>query len=230
MAATDELTAPDDKTIHVPAETPVSAAARRSGKDPAEHCPMMPERLAETDAFKQITEMVGSGPYPLQGGRAGGRVAGGVPALREIRAARRPARPTAPPGPRSRISTGWNGRSFPTPHGGGGAAERRGGLVGRRAPTCCRSCARIRSSRWRSSIPPGSIASHAVQPAEAAVQQSRDPARDAGRDRPGRFHDRHGRHRQHPVAGQGAVFSCPGTPMASDAGMDVLTGRATSEG
>ena len=30
----------------------------------------MPERLAATDPYKQVTEMVGSGPYPLQRRRA----------------------------------------------------------------------------------------------------------------------------------------------------------------
>ena len=39
LAATDEIGAPDDKTIHVPSETAVPAAARRAGEDAAQHVP-----------------------------------------------------------------------------------------------------------------------------------------------------------------------------------------------
>jgi peptide/nickel transport system substrate-binding protein len=63
MAATGELTAPDDRTLrfrltrrfpHLPA-----ALAGSSEFTPC----VMPERLANTDPFRQVTEMVGSGPY-----------------------------------------------------------------------------------------------------------------------------------------------------------------------
>jgi peptide/nickel transport system substrate-binding protein len=63
MAATDELSAPDDRTLrfrlskrfpHLPA-----ALAGSSSIMPC----IMPERLAFTDPFRQVTEMVGSGPY-----------------------------------------------------------------------------------------------------------------------------------------------------------------------
>ena len=33
------------------------------GKSASPMCAMMPERLAATDPFKQVTEMVGSGPF-----------------------------------------------------------------------------------------------------------------------------------------------------------------------
>ena len=63
MAATAELTAPDDRTMrfrltrrfpHLP-----EALAGSSAVMPC----IMPERLALTDPFTQVTEMVGSGPY-----------------------------------------------------------------------------------------------------------------------------------------------------------------------
>jgi peptide/nickel transport system substrate-binding protein len=63
MAATDELLATDDKTIvfRLKRAFPLlpSALAKTPGYNPV----IMPERLAKTDPFTQVTEMVGSGPY-----------------------------------------------------------------------------------------------------------------------------------------------------------------------
>jgi peptide/nickel transport system substrate-binding protein len=63
MAATDELTASDDKTIQFRLKRPFAMLADALGKSPTNFPAMMPERLAKTDAFTQVTEMVGSGPY-----------------------------------------------------------------------------------------------------------------------------------------------------------------------
>ena len=63
MAATDELSAPDDKTIKFRLKRPFPLLPDALGKINVSMCPMMPERLAKTDPFTQITEMVGSGPY-----------------------------------------------------------------------------------------------------------------------------------------------------------------------
>ncbi|HEY0424581.1 MAG TPA: ABC transporter substrate-binding protein, partial [Rhodopila sp.] len=63
MAATDELTASDDKTIQFRLKRPFAMLAGALGKSPTNFPAMMPERLAKTDAFTQVTEMVGSGPY-----------------------------------------------------------------------------------------------------------------------------------------------------------------------
>ncbi|OJW21775.1 MAG: ABC transporter substrate-binding protein [Rhodospirillales bacterium 69-11] len=63
MAATDELSAPDDKTIRFRLKKPFPALPYALGKTSTPMCPIMPARLAETDAFKQLTELVGSGPY-----------------------------------------------------------------------------------------------------------------------------------------------------------------------
>ena len=63
MAATDAVEAPDDARIVFRLKRPFpllpDALASIGSFMPA----MMPERLATTDPFKQVTEMVGSGPY-----------------------------------------------------------------------------------------------------------------------------------------------------------------------
>ena len=63
LAATDELSAPDDKTISFRLKRPFPLLPDALGKAGPSICPIMPERLAKTDPFKQVTEMVGSGPY-----------------------------------------------------------------------------------------------------------------------------------------------------------------------
>jgi peptide/nickel transport system substrate-binding protein len=62
LAAADEISAPDDRTILIRLKYlfPVADAI---GKSSGNMCAMMPERLARTDAFTQVTEIVGSGPY-----------------------------------------------------------------------------------------------------------------------------------------------------------------------
>ena len=61
-AATDELAAPDDMTIvlRLKSHFPVLAALARNSGVP---CIIMPERLAKTDAFTQVTDTIGSGPF-----------------------------------------------------------------------------------------------------------------------------------------------------------------------
>jgi peptide/nickel transport system substrate-binding protein len=63
LAATDDLSAPTDKTIRFRLKQPFPLLPAALGKVGVNICPMMPERLAKTDAFTQITEMVGSGPF-----------------------------------------------------------------------------------------------------------------------------------------------------------------------
>ena len=75
MAATDELSAPDDRTIVFRLKHPFPLLPDALAKTPPSICPIMPERLATTDAYKQITEMVGSGPYRY---KADERVAGAL--------------------------------------------------------------------------------------------------------------------------------------------------------
>jgi peptide/nickel transport system substrate-binding protein len=63
LAATNEISAPDDKTILFRLKYPFpqlpAALAKISGPTPA----IMPERLALTDPFKQVTDPTGSGPF-----------------------------------------------------------------------------------------------------------------------------------------------------------------------
>src|SRR6516225_1882212 len=63
MAATEELSAPDDRTVRFRLKRPFphlpEALAGPGGNVPA----IMPERLAGTSPFKPVAEIVGSGPY-----------------------------------------------------------------------------------------------------------------------------------------------------------------------
>ena len=63
LAATDALTAPDDRTIMFRLRTPFPLLPDALAKTAPSPCVIMPERLAATDPFKQVTEMIGSGPY-----------------------------------------------------------------------------------------------------------------------------------------------------------------------
>ena len=63
MLRTDELSAPDDKTIQFRLKRPFSLLPEALGKVASNMCAMMPERLASTDSYKQVTDMVGSGPF-----------------------------------------------------------------------------------------------------------------------------------------------------------------------
>ena len=75
MAYTDELSAPDDRTIQFRLKKPFPLLPAALGKPGSPMPAMMPERLAITDPFKQITEIVGSGPFRF---KADERVAGSM--------------------------------------------------------------------------------------------------------------------------------------------------------
>ncbi|MDT5346993.1 MAG: peptide/nickel transport system substrate-binding protein, partial [Mycobacterium sp.] len=63
MTATEELSAPDDRTVRFRLKRPFphlpEALAGPGGNVPA----IMPERLAATSPFKPVAEIIGSGPY-----------------------------------------------------------------------------------------------------------------------------------------------------------------------
>jgi len=63
MAATEELSAPDDRTVRFRLKRPFphlpEALAGPGGNVPA----IMPERPAATSPFKPVAEIIGSGPY-----------------------------------------------------------------------------------------------------------------------------------------------------------------------
>src|ERR1700726_3936208 len=60
MARTDEISAPSDKLIRFRLKKPFPLLTYALAQV---YCAIMPERLAQTDAFTQVTEAVGSGPF-----------------------------------------------------------------------------------------------------------------------------------------------------------------------
>ncbi|MCW8085531.1 ABC transporter substrate-binding protein [Sabulicella glaciei] len=63
METTDELSAPDDGTIRFRLKRPFPLLPVALGKASVPVCAMMPERLANTDPFAQVPELIGSGPF-----------------------------------------------------------------------------------------------------------------------------------------------------------------------
>ncbi len=63
LDATDELLAADDRTLRFRLRRPFPLLPYALGKVALPACVMMPERLALTDPFKPVPELVGSGPY-----------------------------------------------------------------------------------------------------------------------------------------------------------------------
>lgn len=63
MDATDELTAPDDRTIRFRLKRPFPRLLDALAPVTGPMCAMMPERLALTDPYKPIPEIIGSGPF-----------------------------------------------------------------------------------------------------------------------------------------------------------------------
>lgn len=73
LARVDEISATDDKTIVFRMKRPFFLLPDARRKVATNICAIVPERLAATDPFKQVTEMVASGPYRF---RADERVQG----------------------------------------------------------------------------------------------------------------------------------------------------------
>lgn len=63
LAISDEISAPDDRTIEFRLKHRFPLLPEALGKPGAFMPAMMPERLAATDAFKQVPELIGSGPF-----------------------------------------------------------------------------------------------------------------------------------------------------------------------
>jgi peptide/nickel transport system substrate-binding protein len=63
MQRTAELSAPDDKTIVFRLNAPFPLLPDALAHSSSNMCAIMPERVAKTDPFQQITEVVGSGPF-----------------------------------------------------------------------------------------------------------------------------------------------------------------------
>lgn len=75
MQRCDELRFVDDKTLQFRLKRPFPQLLTALGKSASNMCAMMPERLAMTDPFKQVPEVVGSGPFRY---KADERVAGSL--------------------------------------------------------------------------------------------------------------------------------------------------------
>ncbi|WP_149537619.1 ABC transporter substrate-binding protein [Siccirubricoccus phaeus] len=63
LAATEALDAPDDRTIRFRLKRRFDLLTYALGKAGSPVCAIMPERIAATDPFRQITEIIGSGPF-----------------------------------------------------------------------------------------------------------------------------------------------------------------------
>jgi peptide/nickel transport system substrate-binding protein len=63
MAATEELSAPDDRTVRFRLKRPFPHLPEALAGPGANVPAIMPERLAATSPFKPVAEIVGSGPY-----------------------------------------------------------------------------------------------------------------------------------------------------------------------
>lgn len=63
MAATEEISATDDRAISIRLRRPFPMLPYALGKASPNICVIMPERLARADAFTSVNEMVGSGPF-----------------------------------------------------------------------------------------------------------------------------------------------------------------------
>ena len=63
MSYTDEVAAPSDRMIRIRLKRPFPLLPAALAKMQTNMCAIMPERLARTDPYTQVTEMVGSGPF-----------------------------------------------------------------------------------------------------------------------------------------------------------------------
>jgi peptide/nickel transport system substrate-binding protein len=66
MARTDEVSAPDDKTIMFRLKQPFSLLPDALCHGASNICVMMPQHIAESDPFKPITDTTGSGPFKFK--------------------------------------------------------------------------------------------------------------------------------------------------------------------
>jgi peptide/nickel transport system substrate-binding protein len=63
MQRTNEIAAADDKTIVFRLKQPFALLPDAMCHGASNMCAMMPQRIAETDPFKQFTDVIGSGPF-----------------------------------------------------------------------------------------------------------------------------------------------------------------------
>jgi peptide/nickel transport system substrate-binding protein len=223
LAATDELVAPDDRTIQFRLKAPFPLLPDALAKTPPSMCPIMPQRLAEFDPMKQLTEMVGSGPFRFKPDE---RIAG-AQVVYERNAAyvpRSSGTPSGTAGPKIAHFDRIEWRIIQDPATASAALQR--GEVdwwlnvdSDLAPTL----AQQRQLKLAHIVPTGFIATmrfnQLIPPFDnpamrramlGAVTQSDYMIGMVGTD-PANWRD-------------GCGYFCPGTPMASAAGLEALTG------
>ena len=221
MDATDELSAPDDRTVRFRLKRPfphlAEALAGPGGNVPV----IMPERLASELPFKPVAEIVGSGPYRFLKDEH----VSGARAVFERFAEYQP-RAGGPVGFTSgpKVAQFRSGRvaDLGSVFGVGGVAQRRDRLVGEPAARSRRPSQRRPQYHRRFAFCDGER-HHDLQPLLSAVRQPGDPASPAGRGRSGRGDLGDRRQRSGQLAGR-----CRSVrrrlAVASDVGIEVLRG------
>ncbi|MBN8873479.1 MAG: ABC transporter substrate-binding protein [Rhodospirillales bacterium] len=229
IAATDAIEAPDDKTIVVRLKHPFPLLPDALAKTPPSMCPIMPERLAATDPFKQVTEMVGSGPYRY---KADERVPGAQVVYERFDAyvPRADGTPDGTSGPKVAHFDRIEWRIMPDPSTVS-AALQRGEIDWWLAPDADLLPLLRRQSRLKveTTVPTGFIATmrfNQLQPPFdnpairraiiGAITQADYMIGMVGTD-PALWKD-------------GVGYFCPGTPLANDAGMQALTSPRNLDG
>ncbi len=223
LAATDALFAEDDRTVVFRLRIPFPLLPDALAKTAPSPCVMMPARLAATDPFKQVLEMVGSGPYRflpderIPGARvAYARFDGYVP--------REGGEPSRTAGPKRAGFDRVEWAIIPDAATASAALQR--GEVDWWLAANPDLLKRLRADRRllvRTQDPTGVIATmrfNQIHPpfdnpalrraVLGAVQQSEYMQAISGPDRE--------------QWADGVGFFCPGTPMANPAGMEALTG------
>lgn len=221
LALTEELVAVDDRQIRFRLRQPFPLLPYALGKPGSPACFMMPERLAATDPFKPVTEMVGSGPFRFN---AAERMAGArVVYDRNPAYVAREGVPSFTAGPKQAYLDRVEWHVLPDPSTAA-AALRAGEVDWWEAPGFDLLPLLARSQDIRIEIMDatgfiGSMRMNHLQPPfnNPALRRAVLPAL-----RQADF--------MTAVAGdvpdgwrQDVGFFCPGTPMASDAGMEALT-------
>ncbi|EHM01957.1 ABC transporter, substrate-binding protein, family 5 [Acetobacteraceae bacterium AT-5844] len=220
LAATAELTAVNDRQLRFRLRHPFPLLPYALGKPGTPVCFMMPERLAATDPYKPVAEMVGSGPFRFNPGErvVGARV---VYDRNPAYVAREePSSFTA--GSKQAFMDRVEWQVLPDPSTAA-AALMAGEVDWWEAPGFDLLPLLARNPDIRLDVPDktgfiGTMRMNHLQPpfdnpalrraVLPALRQADFMTAVAG-EAPGSWHD-------------GVGFFCPGTPMASDAGMDAL--------
>ena len=225
MEATDELSAASDKVVQFRLKQPFPLLPNALGKTGTSMPCIMPERLAETDPNKQVTEMVGSGPFRF---KADERVPGALVVYERNKRLRAAPRRLADLHRRAEDGALRPGRVARDPGRGDRrqcADQRRGGLVaGLDAGPARHAAQQAAASRPRCWIPAVRSAACASTSCFRRSTIRRSAARCWARS----IRTRSWRRSPATIAAlwkdHVGLFS-PGTPMATTAGTDILVGK-----